>query len=224
MTTAPEIQQLIRSRRKTIALIIQRDGALIVRAPLRAPEKTIRELVAAKADWIRAKQAQLQAAPAPAQRKFQPGETLPFLGKYLPLVAAPPTRPLIHLAGDSIRLSSAASAPREAFTRWYKAQAAAYFEQRVAALAQHHRFQYTKLRITSARTRWGSCSSKGTLSFTWRLVMASPEVIDYVIIHELAHLKVRNHSEKFWALVATLMPGYKTHVQWLKKHGQSLEL
>jgi predicted metal-dependent hydrolase len=94
----------------------------------------------------------------------------------------------------------------------------------VALYAAQHGFQPGRIRITSARTRWGSCSSKGTLSFTWRLVMAPLEVVDYVVIHELAHLRVKNHSQVFWDSVAALMPDYKRHVTWLKKNGRFLTL
>jgi predicted metal-dependent hydrolase len=78
------------------------------------------------------------------------------------------------------------------------------------------------VRISSARTRWGSCSSRGSLSFTWRLVMAPVEVVDYVIVHELAHLRVHNHSPEFWKEVARLMPDYAQRKQWLKDNGRLL--
>ncbi len=83
---------------------------------------------------------------------------------------------------------------------------------------------YKSIRITSARTRWGSCSSKGNLSFTWRLVMAPPQVIDYVVAHELAHLQVRNHSPAFWQKVKTIMPDYLQYRRWLDAHGHLLTL
>lgn len=81
-----------------------------------------------------------------------------------------------------------------------------------------------KLRISSARTRWGSCSAKGTISLTWRLVMAPPEILDYVIVHELAHLKVKNHSSAFWKVVETYLPGYQNQRKWLKQNGHTLDL
>jgi len=112
----------------------------------------------------------------------------------------------------------------QAFEQWYKAQALKVLSERVRYYAAKHGFQPGRIRISSARTRWGSCSSKGTLSFTWRLVMAPLEVIDYVVIHELVHLKVKNHSKTFWGSVAALMPDYKKYVAWLKKNGSFLTL
>jgi predicted metal-dependent hydrolase len=90
--------------------------------------------------------------------------------------------------------------------------------------AAQYGLRYEKIRITSAQTRWGSCSPKGTLSFTWRLVMAPLEVIDYVVIHELAHLRVKNHSKTFWAEVESMLPDYTRHVAWLRKNGKFLTL
>ena len=110
------------------------------------------------------------------------------------------------------------------FEKWYRARALQVLSERVNLLAARFGFRYEKLRITSARTRWGSCSSRGTLSFVWRLVMAPLEVIDYVVIHELTHLKIKNHSAQFWAEVARLMPAYKSSRDWLKKNGHFLTL
>ncbi len=94
----------------------------------------------------------------------------------------------------------------------------------MSRLAAQHGFEYQRIRITSARTRWGSCSSRGTLSFTWRLVMASEDVIDYVIVHELVHLRIHNHSREFWTQVGLLMPDYKEKRLWLKKNASVLTL
>jgi predicted metal-dependent hydrolase len=94
----------------------------------------------------------------------------------------------------------------------------------VAHFAGLHGFEPGKLRISSARTRWGSCSRQGTLSFTWRLVMAPEEVIDYVVVHELCHLRHLNHSKAFWGLVEGILPDYKVRRAWLKRHGERLQL
>ena len=105
-----------------------------------------------------------------------------------------------------------------------KARALELLSEKVSIQAQQNDFTWKKIRISSARTRWGSCSSNGTLSFTWRLVLAPPEVIDYVVVHELAHTRIRDHSPKFWRRVAEIMPDYKRHVSWLKQNGRFLTL
>jgi predicted metal-dependent hydrolase len=100
-----------------------------------------------------------------------------------------------------------------------KKKAKIYITQRVQELASEYGIVYNNIRITSARTRWGSCSSKKNLSFSYRLMQVPHDVIDYVIIHELAHLKHMNHSTQFWNHVEGMMTDYKEKEKWLKKHG-----
>ena len=217
------IDNLVRSRRKTIALIIQRDGTLTVRAPLRMAEVRIRAFVESHADWIAKNQAKVRAAVPPPPKHYVEGETFLYLGRSYPLTIVPRQRPALTFDGRAFRLTkSALPKAEETFVRWYKGQAALLLLERVLTYAGKHGFQYQKIRITSARTRWGSCSSRGTLSFTYRLVMAPPEVVDYVVVHELTHTQVRNHSKTFWNRVGELMPDYKARLTWLKKNGKFL--
>ncbi len=107
---------------------------------------------------------------------------------------------------------------------WYRARAVEFFPERVKMLAERHQFQFEKVRISSARTRWGSCSSKGTISLSWRLILLPLEAVDYVIIHELCHTVVHNHSSRFWKLVEDILPDYKDWRKWLRKNGQNVML
>jgi predicted metal-dependent hydrolase len=106
--------------------------------------------------------------------------------------------------------------------KWYRAEAKKHFTQRVAELAAYHGFTYNKISIRAARTRWGSCSVKKNLSFNWRLMKAPEFVVDYLILHELAHTVVLNHSRKFWQLVAKVCPRYEEAKAWLKQNGPRL--
>ena len=96
--------------------------------------------------------------------------------------------------------------------------------ERSASYARAHGFSYRRINITSARTRWGSCSTRGSVSFTWRLIMAPLAVVDYVILHELAHTQIPNHSRHFWDRMGQLLPDYRSHRQWLKENGNLLRL
>ncbi|MFM8322137.1 MAG: M48 family metallopeptidase [Chloroflexota bacterium] len=214
--------KIIRSHRKSIALVIEADGSLTVRAPQRTPRAEIERLVQEKAAWIAEKQAQARSLP-PLLGRFAPGERLPFLGELHPLELVERPGPALALEDGRFRLRKEA-APQAArvFEDWYRAQARRLLGDRTAQLAQRHGFHYTGLRISGARTRWGSCSGRGGLSFSWRLVLAPPAAIDYVILHELVHLDVRDHSARFWARVAQLDPGYAKQRDWLKTHGRSL--
>jgi predicted metal-dependent hydrolase len=218
-----QIDRLIRSRRRTISLIVERDGSITVRAPLRTPETHIQTFVESKAKWVTRKRAQQRARVVHA-KQYIDGERFLYLGKTYPLKIIKSQRPLLTLNGV-FRLSRTALPKAEAtFTRWYKAQARQVIEERVARYAALHGYKYGHIRISSARRRWGSCSARGDLSFTFRLVMAQLEVVDYVVVHELVHLKTKNHSKAFWAGVAQIMPDYKQHVRWLKANGDYLTL
>ena len=135
----------------------------------------------------------------------------------------PARRPALAFDGVAFRLARS-SLPKAAglFETWYKQQARLFLAERVSAIAAKHAFHYQNIRISSARTRWGSCSSRGTLSFTYRLVLAPLEVVDYVVMHELVHTQIHNHSKTFWNKVAELMPDYQSRLAWLKKNGKFL--
>jgi predicted metal-dependent hydrolase len=214
-----QIDEFIRAKRRTISIQVRPDGKVIVRAPLRVAEKIVRAFVESKADWVARKKAEA-AVRAPAKvREFRDGEHFLLLGREIPLRVVPGQRAALTLT-DVFALSQKAI-PNAAgvFEKWYKIYALKVLTERVKLYAAQHGFKPARIRISSARTRWGSCSSNGTLSFTWRLVMAPLEVVDYVVIHELVHLRVHNHSKDFWDGVAELMPDYKRRMAWLKSNG-----
>jgi predicted metal-dependent hydrolase len=106
---------------------------------------------------------------------------------------------------------------------WYRDEARRIINLRVREFAAILGVIYSRLTIRDGRSRWGSCSSLGGLNFSWRLILAPPEILDYVVIHELAHLRELNHSPRFWAIVAAHCPAYRTHQRWLKEHGAALQ-
>ena len=217
------IDRLVRSRRKTVAIVLERDGSLTVRAPLRMAETRIRTFVESHGDWIAKNQAKLRAAPPLPRKRYAEGEKFLYLGQSYPLTIVPRQLPALVFDGRVFRLSKSALPKAErTFLRWYKEQAARLLLERVLNFAGKHGFHYQKIRISSARTRWGSCSSRGTLSFTYRLVLASADVVDYVVMHELVHTQIRNHSNIFWKRLGELMPDYKLYLTWLKKNGKYL--
>lgn len=215
-----QIDQLIRSKRKTLALIVERDGRLLVRAPLRLAIKEIQRFVDSKSTWVEQKRALLNASqpvPQPA-RRYADGETFLYLGQPYSLILVSHPRPAIQLIDGRFQLSQSALPQAETvFEAWYRQQARRVCTERVALYAAHMGVTYERIRISSARTRWGSCSSRGTLSFTWRLMLTPLDVVDYVVVHELAHRREHNHSPRFWAIVEQFMPDYKKRREALKK-------
>lgn len=106
----------------------------------------------------------------------------------------------------------------------HKKYARKIFEARVSYFHQFTGGNYTSITIRDQKTRWGSCSGRGTLSFNWRLILAPPEILDYVVVHELCHLTHMNHSREFWDLVGSVIPDYKVRRKWLKENGHTLRL
>jgi predicted metal-dependent hydrolase len=132
-------------------------------------------------------------------------------------------KPLL-LEGNFKLAESAQSKAKLAFERWYRAQAREILTERVEHYAGQYGFEYKKIGITSARTRWGSCSANGSLNFSWRLLLAPLEAVDYVVVHELVHTVFHNHSKRFWKRVEKIMPDYKERRKWLRRNGQQLTL
>jgi predicted metal-dependent hydrolase len=220
-----QIDKLIRSKRKTVALIVERDGRLVVRAPKWATEVEIRQIVSEKADWIRAKQAEAAANPPPAAHKYVDGELFYYLGEQYPLRILQRQKTKLRFSGDAFQLRQAdMGQARECFVAWYREAARKVIMERLAIFAPLGEFEYKRVRITSAQTRWGSRGSGGGLNFTWRLVMAPLSAIDYVVVHELAHLQVPGHQKEFWNLVSRFLPDYKVRRKWFYENGHLLVL
>lgn len=125
---------------------------------------------------------------------------------------------------ESQNVSRYSPEQRAGMERRYREAAKEYFPKRADYYAQQLGVSYERIRIAGQKTRWGSCSSKGTLSFNWKLMLAPPKVLDYVVVHEICHLKEMNHSPRFWRLVEELMPDYKEYRKWLKENGNTLQL
>ena len=127
-------------------------------------------------------------------------------------------KPLV-LDGNFKLAESAQSRAAEFFEHWYREQARRILSKRVKFHAEQNGFQYKGIKITSAHTRWGSCSAKGSLSFSWRLIMTPLEQVDYVVVHELVHTIVQDHSKVFWKKVENILPDFNERRMWLRRNG-----
>lgn len=221
----PNIDQLVRSKRRTIGLTITQEGALIVRAPLRMPLATIQQAVSGKTDWIVKKQAeQLARLSQKRARTYQAGEAFLFLGEQYTLHYRA-NLPAVCTEGNALLLPPCPpEQAKKLLFAWYQRQARNVFYDRLTYYAPRMGVTPGTLRLSSARGRWGSCGPTNSINLVWRLVMAPLGVIDYVVIHELAHIKRRDHSQAFWKIVADAFPQYRQARQYLKDHGAELEL
>lgn len=200
------------SKRRSIGLRIS-DQGLVVSIPQRLSLRELESLLQSKRDWIQEKIQQQAAAKVPALR-WQNGETLWLLGNPIPLYLAADSRNrAINYDGSrmDVRLTDISDSAmiKRRVTQWYKQQALVDFSRRTELLVQKLGLPMPPIALSSARSRWGSCNSKGEIRLNWRLIQAPPHIIQYVIAHELAHLKEMNHSSRFWAIVARLFPSYR---------------
>lgn len=203
--------KLIRSDRKTIAIQIQTDGSVVVRAPKRAPQSMIDAAVQKHELWIEAHKRSVTEA---AAQRFVPriGETAMLFGRALPLAAGRST----VLLEDKLLLR-ADSPPEVELANFYQRAAKQVFPDLLRALAQKEKLSYRSLTITGAKTRFGSCSGKNGISLSWRLACAPKELIESVMLHELCHTLHHDHSDAFWREVYRRMPDYDRKKQALNE-------
>jgi len=184
------------------------------------PLERVVELVSTKAPWIAQKVVELKSRREPRKR-FVNGESYPYLGRRVRLeVALSPHKNPVALKGNVLEVRS--SDPRSALESWYKARAQEVIQRRVELYCQELGWKVPPVLVRNQKKRWGSCNAKGELRFNWRLIMAPLELLDYVVVHEMAHLKVLNHSPRFWRLVEQIMPDYKERHQALNELGPGL--
>ncbi len=221
MKTDIKIDEIIRSKRKTVSIQIKDDGRLIVRAPLRLSKKNILSIVKKHQNWIDTKQQEIIQRNK-TLKKFSEGEEFLYLGKYYPLKIVNNNENLLTFEDNFYLSDYCLSNAKEVFTNWYKQNAEKIIKYRAEYYADIYNLKYTKIKISNAKTRWGSCSYNGNININWRLIMAPVEVLDYVIVHELVHLKIDNHSKNFWQNVEMIYPDYKKAKKWLKDNAHLL--
>lgn len=222
--------ELKRTKRKTIGIKITLEGAVIVTAPLHLSERTIKKVIKEKEGWIRKKQEGILIAfqKLAGNMAFLQDKLL-YLGipYSVDLVLEPEFyKTTVGLYGEKIYIMSRVFDEiemKKALEKWYREEARKVIQDRVALYRDQIGVSVHSIFIKAQKTRWGSASTKGNLNFNWKLMMAPVEVIDYVVIHELCHLREMNHSKQFWELVSQYDENYKAHRRWLKENGSLLE-
>jgi predicted metal-dependent hydrolase len=215
-TAAYRIRRSTRARRVRVS--VDPDGTVTVTLPNRAPERLAAEAVQELGPWIARRRKALAVA---AEDRARPAGTVPYLGAHLRLVPQP-GRTRAHRRGDALLVP--AGDPAAAIERFYRRAARAEIALRLDDATRRAGTTYSGLTIRGQRTRWASCSSEGGMSFNWRLLLAPPEILDYVVEHEVCHLEVMDHSPRFWALLASRVPEWRRHAAWLRRYGSTLVL
>ena len=214
--------EIIRSRRKTLAITVDSFGRLIVRAPLHCSEKRIFSFIEEKEGWILRKIAERKGAGIELPPENLNGYTMMLLGKKCKIYVVDTAK--VCYDSEQRILFLPEKNPKERLVKWLKENAKRIFTQVTAETATRMGMTYQSVSVTSARGRWGSCSGKNAIHFSFRLIYAPKDVIEYVIVHELAHTKHHDHSQAFWAEVAKFVPDWKVKRAWLKEHGGLMEV
>ncbi|MEI6055051.1 MAG: SprT family zinc-dependent metalloprotease [Lentisphaerota bacterium] len=214
-----EVSRIVRSNRRTLSLVISRSGEVIVRAPIKISQHAITQFVNRHADWIIKKQKQLKQ-----DTESLSEECAYYLGtKYCIVIDNELSEPF-KFDGAFYLSERYSKHKKEILESWFKAQATKIIKPKFIELAEKYSIKFNSLLITGAKARWGSCNNKRNINFSYRLIMADLKAVEYVIVHELAHLIELNHSGNFWNEVKKIMPDYKEHEKYLRLNGHKFHI
>jgi predicted metal-dependent hydrolase len=214
------------SKRKKLTITVERDRRVIVHAPAGVSDDAVSHVVEAKRQWLLAK---LRHAQKYRERSHPPGKEV-VNGESAPYLGADYRIEIRDTQSGEVEFSAAFLVPpshrtkrREVLRSWYVERAKERILSRVEQHAKQLGVEFGSAKIVDNRYRWGSCTAQGSVNFNWRLIKAPMFVIDYVVIHELAHLLESNHTPRFWNVVRAAAPTMEKARTWLKEHGQVLE-
>lgn len=209
------LYSVIKTKRKTISLRVLPSGKVEVRCPLSTSQKDIQDVLQKHTPWITHQREKLAHIPH-FNEDLSEGSILFYLGGRYPLFFRAEKKTFWNGEAFFLPISKKADI-RKTIETWYKAQARLLITERVELYAKKYNFTYNGIRISSAHQRYGSCSFKNTLSFTWKLILLPLEMIDYVVVHELVHTRQKHHQKDFWKEVSIILPDYKQREEQLKK-------
>lgn len=212
-------------RRKTLQITVERDGQLLLVAPPQVHEDVLRQFVLEKRFWIYSrlaeKEQRLHTAPA---KEFVEGEGFPYLGRnYRLKLVGQQNVPLKLSAGRFCLLHTELPQAREQFIRWYSSCAIPWISQRVKGFCNRMEVSPTDIRVQDLGYRWGSCGKNGRLYFHWKTILLPASIVEYVVVHELAHLHEPHHTPAFWQRIERVIPDYAQRKEWLAEHGGEVE-
>lgn len=223
--------EIVRTNRKKTASIEICDDTIKVTVPKRLSDKSVDDLIHKKSSWIHRKIATQQQTPTPKPKEWVNGETFTYLGRNYRLKLTPNAETTklkngyLHVP-DQPHLNplDRQAAAKASLTDWYTQQATKKLKQKTIRYAHLMDVQPNSIRVKDYKSRWGSCSPTGDISYNWRIIMAPHRVVDYVVVHELAHLLEHNHSSDYWKHVENVFPDHRERRQWLKQNSSRLEL
>ena len=216
--------QVVYSKRKTITLTVERDRSIVVRAPIGTPEEKIRQAVGDKKLWLYEKVNNKQKyPPQPLRKEFVTGETIPYLGRNYRLEITEGDLPGVRFQSRFYMSCHQQPHAAQLLREWYTERAQEKLPPKARQFARALGVSFNRILISDLKVRWASCTPKSNLNFNWRIMKAPIFVIDYLTVHELAHLLEPNHTPAFWNIVAVQVPRYEQAKEWLRENGGLLE-
>lgn len=212
-------------RRKTVTVSVDSEGGVLLAAPTDFPTAELDAMVRRKAAWIEKQVRRVKAqGPAPTPREFVSGESVLYLGRHYRLKVCTHSDGPAKLRGRWLQVPAGAgeSQPdqvRAALVAWFRLRAEERLPERVDAWRRKVGVPMPRVLVANQRRRWGSCDGRGTIRLNWRIVQAPMRLVDYVVVHELAHLLHRGHGRDYWQAVRRIMPDYDQRHRDLKELG-----
>lgn len=218
----------VRRNRRTrhVRLHIDEQGDVTASVPARFAAERIDPIVRERADWLHDVLTRMELKARDTQVDLEHGDPVRWFGRWIPTtLERGGRRAVVRMEQDRLLLRvPEGDDPWDALVAWYRREARGVFESRVAYWAERFELAPGKVSVREQRTRWGSCSYRGDLSFNWRLVLAPEWVLDSIVVHELCHIEELNHSDRFWALLDERFPRHEEASEWLREHGAALRV
>lgn len=217
--------EVVRTKRKKTASIEIKDGLIRVLVPNSLTDKRVDTLLEQRASWIN-KKIRLQAEmPSYKAKEYVNGETFTYLGRNYRLKLVNTDTTTTRLKNGYLEVpAQGEKAIHASLTDWYTSHALAKLEEKTCRYAKTLSVEPSSVTVKDYKSRWGSCSTSGDITYNWRIIMAPHRIVDYVVIHELCHLVEHNHSDKYWKQVESLVPDYRERRAWLKTNANTLAI
>ncbi|MDO3387375.1 SprT family zinc-dependent metalloprotease [Gilvimarinus sp. SDUM040013] len=218
-------------RRKSVGLEV-REGRVIVRAPAGYPSVLLARIVRNKVRWISAKVAEQSVRMAARPRyNYQDGDLLPYLGSHLRLRVGAGRKQSVTREADTLSVCTSARSNKttrrqtyEEVSLWYRQQGLALLTEKTHNLCARQGLECRSVKVRLTRSKWGHCTRTGDIQYSWQILLAPEPVVDYLVAHEVSHLRYPHHGASFWRYVEQLYPGFEPQRQWLRDHGHTLIL
>lgn len=211
---------VVRSRRRSLSISVGRSG-VVVRSPMGAPNGLIRGFVSENSAWIERQLSRIKSEADSVRESGMYVSRLPYMGRLCGFSLSVGKTDRVVFSGGSFRVRARDSKPESvyrAYSKWLRKEAPSVFRESISRHAGLIGASPSSVSVRDQRTRWGSASPSGRVSLNFNLLKAPQDVIDYVVVHELCHLRVADHSKRFWSLVESVMPGYKSRRKWLREN------